>query len=152
MLRACRKRVTSALKSNRPRSSLVDKDIVMWLIMYAALLATPIVFGIEQSLRLNGLNIFLLFCDCCFFAEAVGYFRRNKDLLRLKRLLKAPRKAVIELLVHASSVLCLFVLPLFLLLGFNGQALAWFSVVRLVSSRCLSDLLLVDAFHDYIDY
>ena len=126
----------SSHKPSRGTVSLrspISRDVGMVAITYAACLTTPIVFGIEQQVRLGGLNIFLLICDLCFGVDFFYFLRQNKDLLKGRRLIKGPPSRVIfDFFVHISSVLCLFLQPTFLILGFNGRALAWMSVFRMV--------------------
>ena len=94
---------------------------------------TPIIFGIEQSLRFNFLNIFVMFCDCCFFVDSAHFMMQNKEDFRIKCLFQASWRAKVDLLVHISSIVCLFVPFIFLVIGLNGRPLAWFSLVRMVS-------------------
>ena len=132
MLRNLLKWVTKG--SRKPLRLIgVHREIFMWFVTYAALLTTPIVFGIEQSLHFNSLNVFIMFCDCCFLEDSVTFVMQNKKALRINYLFQAPFKVVVDLVVHISSVICLFVTVLSLILGLNGRGLAWFSVVRMVS-------------------
>jgi hypothetical protein len=110
---------------------------------YLASLATPVVIGIVQNVYYDStLSVFLFVCDVMFLIDLnLCWIHRNQsESSRSSSSSFSNGFNVISLrdiCIRAVSASCIVVLPLCSAFGLCGMDIAWFSLLRMVSTSRL---------------